>query len=58
MPIRTKYDRFWPINWANINIFERNLLYMKGKPILRIIYEYQLNIYVTVDYVVKQSQRK
>ena len=20
--IRTKYDRFWPINWENINIFE------------------------------------
>ena len=22
MGIRTKYDRFWPINWANINILE------------------------------------
>ena len=20
--MRTKYDRFWPINWVNINIFE------------------------------------
>ena len=23
--IRTKYDRFWPINWANINIFHQFL---------------------------------
>ena len=22
LDIRTNYDRFWPINWANINIFE------------------------------------
>ena len=51
--IRTKYDRFWPINWANINIFKWNQLYMKGKPELHLIYEYQLNTYVTVDSVVK-----
>ena len=30
---------------------------MKGKPILHIRYEYQLNIYLTVDSVVKQSQK-
>ena len=51
--IRTKYDRFWPINWANINIFELNQLYMKGKPKLHIFYECQLNTYLTVDSVVK-----
>ena len=22
LDIRTKYDRFWPINWANINILQ------------------------------------
>ena len=38
--IRTKYDRFWPIDWANIIIFEWNQLYMKGKPKLHIQYEY------------------
>ena len=42
------------MNWSNINIFERNLLeYMKGKPKLHILYDYQLNIYLTVDSVVK-----
>ena len=53
MGIRTKYYRFWPINWANINICRRNQLYMKGKPKLHLLYEYQLNTYLTVDYVVK-----
>ena len=53
MGIRTKYDRFWPINWTNINICEWNQLYMKGKPKLHTLYEYQLNTYVTVDSVVK-----
>ena len=53
MGIHTKYHRFWPINWANINIFECNQLYMKGKPKLHILYEYQLNTYLTVDSVVK-----
>ena len=28
-------------------------LYMKGMPKLNILYEYQLNIYLTVDSVVK-----
>ena len=37
MGIRTKYDRFWPIYWANSNIFEGNQLYMKGKPKLHIL---------------------
>ena len=50
--IRTNYDRFWPINWANINIFQRNQLYMNGKPKLH-LYEHQLNTYLTVDSVVK-----
>ena len=45
LDIRTKYDRFWHINWANIN--------MVGKPTLLILYEYQLNTYLTVDSVVK-----
>ena len=30
-----------------------NQLYMKGKPKLHILYEYQLNTYLTVDSVVK-----
>ena len=30
---------------------------MKGKPKLHILYEYQLNTYLTVDYVVKKSQK-
>ena len=51
--LRTKYDRFWPKNWANINIFEWNQHYMKGNHKLDIIHEYQLNIYFTVDSVVK-----
>ena len=53
--IRTKYDRFWHINWANINISDWNQLYMKGKPKFHILYhyEYQLNVYLIVDYVVK-----
>ena len=42
--IRNKYYRFWPINWANINIFELIQRYMKGKSKLHIPYEYQLNI--------------
>ena len=41
------------INWANINIFESNQLYIKGRPKLHILYEHQLNIYLTVDSVVK-----
>ena len=41
------------MNWANINIFEWNQLYMKGKPRLHILYEYQLNIKLTVDSVAK-----
>ena len=57
MGIRTNFDRIWPINWANINIFELNQLYMKGKHELYIFYEYQLNIYLTVDSVVKSSQK-
>ena len=40
--IRNKYYRFWPINWVNIHIFEWNQLFMKGKPRLHILYEYQL----------------
>ena len=32
---------------------EWNQLYMKGKHKLHILYEYQLNTYLTVDYVVK-----
>ena len=58
LAIHTKYDRFWPINWANINIFERNQLYnMEGKHQLLILYEYQLNTYLTVDSVVKLLQK-
>ena len=53
MNIHTKYERFWPIYWANINNFELNQLYMKGKLKLHILYEYQLKIYLTVDSVVK-----
>ena len=30
---------------------------MKGKPTLHILYEYQLNTYLTVDSVVKQLQK-
>ena len=30
---------------------------MKGKPILHTLYKYQLNIYLTVDSVVKLSQK-
>ena len=30
---------------------------MKGKPKLHILYEYQLTNYLTVDYVVKSSQK-
>ena len=30
---------------------------MKGKSILHILYEYELNIYLTVDSVVKLSQK-
>ena len=33
--------------------FEWNQLYMEGKPILHIFYDYQLNIYLTVDSVFK-----
>ena len=55
--IHTKYDRFWPINWANINICEWNQLYMKGKPKLHILYEYQLNTYVTVAWIVWSNNR-
>ena len=44
---------FRPINWVNINSFEWNQLDIKGKPKLHILYEYQLNIYLTVDSVVK-----
>ena len=31
---------------------------MKGKPILHILYEYQLTIYLTVDFVVKNDQNR
>ena len=37
--------------WSNINIFEWHQLFMEGKPILHILYDYQLNIYLTVDSV-------
>ena len=30
---------------------------MKSKPKLHILYTYQLNIYLTVDFVVKKSQK-
>ena len=46
--MRIKYDRFWPINWVSIS-FEWNQRDMKGKPKLHILYEYQLNIYLTVE---------
>ena len=57
LDIRTKFDWFWPINWSNINIFKWNQLYIKGKPKLHILYDYQLNIYLTVDSVFKKSQK-
>ena len=53
----TKYNRCWPIDWANINIFEWNQLDVKSKPKLHIFYEYQLNIYLTMDSVVQSSQK-
>ena len=31
---------------------------MEGKPILHILYEYQLTIYLTVDFVVKNDQNR
>ena len=43
---------------GQISIFlNLNQLYMKGKPKLHILYEYQLNTYLTVHSVVKQSQK-
>ena len=44
--IRPEFGQFWPINWSNVNIFEWNLLYMKGKLKLHILYDCQLNIYL------------
>ena len=30
--IRTKFDRFWPINWSNVNILnDANLIYIFNK---------------------------
>ena len=37
--------------------FEWNQLYMKGKPKLHILSEYKLNNYLTVDSVLKLSQK-
>ena len=38
---------------VNINNFNLNQLYMKGKHKLHILYKYQLNFYLTVDSAVK-----
>ena len=43
---------------GQISIFlNKTKLYMKGKPKLHTLHEYQLNIYLTVDSVAKKSQK-
>ena len=37
LDIHTKFDRFWPIIWSNVNIFKWNKLYMKIMPKLHIL---------------------
>ena len=56
MPIFGLTHQIWSIlahKLGKYQIFEWNQLYMKGKPKLHILYEYQLNTYLTVDSVVK-----
>ena len=55
MGIRSKFNRFWPINWSNVNIFEWDQLYIKDKPTLCNLW---LNISWNVNTKVKKLPKR